>query len=169
MPDFLDRPGERPVSVNSAYLKNQARRLEAKLEDFGVRGEVVREIPGPVITTFEYKPAPGIKINKIVNLSDDLALALQALSIRIIAPIPGKPVIGIEIPNKEREIVRLKELVQSRAFAKSGSKLTICLGKDIEGNPVMAALEKMPHLLIAGATRNRKKRVFKFHDMQLSV
>ncbi len=153
---FLDKPGERPVSINSVYLKNQARRLESKLEDFGVKGEVVREIPGPVITTFEYKPAPGIKINKIVNLSDDLALALQALSIRIIAPIPGKPVIGIEIPNKERETVRLKELVESDAFIKSGSKLTICLGKDIEGNPVMAALEKMPHLLIAGATGTGK-------------
>ena len=108
--------------------------------------------PGPVITTFEYAPAPGVKINKIVNLSDDLALALRAISIRIVAPIPGKAAIGIEVPNADRETVRFKEIVASGAFEKSKSKLTICLGKDIVGRPVVAALDKMPHLLIAGAT-----------------
>ena len=130
----------------------QSRLLEKKLEDFGVRGKVVTVTPGPVITTFEYEPAPGVKINKIVNLTDDLALALRAISIRIEAPIPGKSVIGIEIPNETREIVRFRDIVVSDAFEQSQSPLTICLGKDKIGDPVVAALEKMPHLLIAGAT-----------------
>jgi S-DNA-T family DNA segregation ATPase FtsK/SpoIIIE len=112
--------------------------------------------PGPVITTFEYEPAAGVKINKIVNLSDDLALALRATSIRIVAPIPGKAAVGIEIPNSSRELVRFKEIVASPAFDKTKSKLTICLGKDIIGNPVVAELDKMPHLLIAGATGTGK-------------
>jgi S-DNA-T family DNA segregation ATPase FtsK/SpoIIIE len=126
--------------------------LEKKLNDFGVDGKVEAVSPGPVITTFEYKPAPGIKINKIVNLTDDLALALRAMSIRIVAPIPGKAVIGIEIPNETRESVSFREIIVSDAFDDSKSKLTICLGKDIVGNPVVAQLDKMPHLLIAGAT-----------------
>jgi S-DNA-T family DNA segregation ATPase FtsK/SpoIIIE len=109
-----------------------------------------------VITTFEYEPAPGIKINRVVNLTDDLALALRAMSIRIVAPIPGKAVIGIEIPNENRLTVRFKDIVVSSAFNKSRSPLTLCLGKDIVGNPVVAALDKMPHLLIAGATGSGK-------------
>jgi S-DNA-T family DNA segregation ATPase FtsK/SpoIIIE len=117
---------------------------------------VVAVSPGPVITTFEYEPAPGVKINKIVNLTDDLALALRATSIRIVAPIPGKAVIGIELPNTTRELVRFKGIVASSTFEKSKSKLTICLGKDIIGNPVVAELDKMPHLLIAGATGTGK-------------
>jgi len=153
---FLEDGPERPASVDTAHLEDQARRLESKLNDFGVKGEVTNVTPGPVITTFEYKPAPGVKINKIVNLSDDLALALRALSIRIVAPIPGKSVIGIEIPNTEREIVRLKELVESAEFQSSPSRLSICLGKDIVGRTVVASLEKMPHLLIAGATGTGK-------------
>jgi len=153
---FLDEGSVRPASVDPARLEEQARRLESKLNDFGVKGEVTDVTPGPVITTFEYKPAPGVKINKIVNLSDDLALALKAFSIRIVAPIPGKSVIGIEIPNAEREIVRLKELVESAEFQSSLSRLSICLGKDIVGNTVVASLEKMPHLLIAGATGTGK-------------
>jgi S-DNA-T family DNA segregation ATPase FtsK/SpoIIIE len=150
--DFLEDPEERPVSVNEDNLRMQSKLLEKKLEDFGVHGQVVAVTPGPVITTFEYAPAPGIKINKIVNLSDDLALALRAISIRIVAPIPGKAVIGIEVPNADRETVRFKEIVASAEFDKSKSKLTLCLGKDIVGNPVVAAMDKMPHLLIAGAT-----------------
>ncbi len=112
--------------------------------------------PGPVITTYEYEPAAGVKINKIVNLSDDLSLALRAISIRIVAPIPGKAVVGIEVPNVNREKVCFKEIVASGVFDKSASKLTLCLGKDIVGNPVVAALDKMPHLLIAGATGTGK-------------
>jgi S-DNA-T family DNA segregation ATPase FtsK/SpoIIIE len=149
---FLDDPEQRPVSVNEDNLLAQSKLLEKKLEDFGVRGQVVAVTPGPVITTYEYAPAPGIKINKIVNLSDDLALALKAISVRIEAPIPGKAAIGIEVPNADRETVRFKEIVASSAFEKSKSKLTLCLGKDIVGNPVAAAMDKMPHLLIAGAT-----------------
>ncbi len=150
--DLLEDPEDRPMSINDESLRMQSKLLEKKLEDFGVKGEVVAVTPGPVITTFEYAPAPGIKINKIVNLTDDLALALRAISIRIVAPIPGKAAIGIEVPNVDRETVRFKEIVASEAYEGSKSKLTICLGKDIVGHPVAATLDKMPHLLIAGAT-----------------
>jgi S-DNA-T family DNA segregation ATPase FtsK/SpoIIIE len=154
--NFLEDPVDRPTSSNDANLRMQSQLLEKKLEDFGVRGKVVAVSPGPVITTFEYEPAAGVKINKIVNLSDDLSLALRATSIRIVAPIPGKAAVGIEVPNATREMVRFKEIVASSVFDKSKSKLTICLGKDIVGNPVVAELEKMPHLLIAGATGTGK-------------
>jgi S-DNA-T family DNA segregation ATPase FtsK/SpoIIIE len=153
---FLDDPEISNVSADNENLRMQSRLLEKKLEDFGVRGKVVAVSPGPVITTFEYEPAPGVKINKVVTLTDDLALALRAISIRIVAPIPGKAAIGIEIPNTNRELVRFKEIVVSGAFEKSKSKLTLCLGKDIIGNPVVAELNKMPHLLIAGATGTGK-------------
>ncbi len=149
---FLKDPEKRPDTVDDENLRMQSLLLEKKLEDFGVLGKISAVSPGPVITTYEYKPAPGIKINKIVNLTDDLALALRALSIRIVAPIPGKAAIGIEIPNAVRERVCFKEIVISSAFEKSKSKLTLCLGFDIVGNPVAAELDKMPHLLIAGAT-----------------
>ncbi len=154
--EFLDEPDPRPAWTDKLNLENQSRILERKLEDFGVRGDVVEVTPGPVITTYEYRPAPGIKINKVVNLTDDLALALKAISIRIVAPIPGKSVIGIEIPNEIREVVKFKEVVSTDVFAKSRSRLTLCLGKDIVGNPVAADLDKMPHLLIAGATGTGK-------------
>ena len=154
--DFLENPKARPASVDRDHLNDQGRLLEAKLADFGVKGEVTNVIPGPVITTFEYKPASGVKINKIVNLTDDLALALRALSIRIIAPIPGRSVIGIEIPNAVRETVRFKEVCGAEDFQKSTSPLTICMGKDIEGHPVVSQLDRMPHLLIAGATGTGK-------------
>jgi S-DNA-T family DNA segregation ATPase FtsK/SpoIIIE len=130
--------------------------LEQKFEDFGVYGKVEAVLPGPVITTFEYKPAPGVKINKVTNLSTDLALGLKALSVRIVAPIPGKSVIGIEIPNETRTVVRLKEIAAASVFKSAKSPLTISLGRDIVGNPVVAPLEKMPHLLIAGATGTGK-------------
>lgn len=153
---LLNNPDSREISVDNENLKMKSKLLEKKLDDFGVKGEVVAISPGPVVTTFEYRPAPGIKINKVVNLTDDLALALRAMSIRIVAPIPGKDAIGIEIPNTEREIVRLKEIIGTGSFNKSKSKLTICLGKDIVGNPVITDLNKMPHLLIAGATGSGK-------------
>lgn len=154
--NVLEDPDDPPASSDSENLRMLSQLLEKKLEDFGVHGKVVEVSPGPVITTFEYEPAAGVKINKIVNLSDDLALALRAISIRIVAPIPGKAVVGIEVPNSSREMVRFKEIVASPVFAKSKSRLTICLGKDIVGNPVVAELEKMPHLLIAGATGTGK-------------
>ncbi|MEJ5359019.1 MAG: DNA translocase FtsK [Desulfobacterales bacterium] len=153
---LLEDPDPHPVSQDPESLRMQSALLEKKLEDFGVNGRVVAVSPGPVVTTFEYEPAPGVKINKVANLSDDLALALRAASIRIVAPIPGKAAIGIEVPNPVREIVKFKEVVASAAFEKSRSRLTICLGKDIVGNPVTAELDKMPHLLIAGATGTGK-------------
>ena len=154
--NLLDDSKEKLSSADDENLRMQSKLLEKKLDDFSVKGKVVAVSPGPVITTFEYEPAPGIKINKIVSLTDDLALALRAISIRIVAPIPGKAVIGIELPNVSRELVRFKGIVASRVFEKSKSKLTISLGKDIVGNPVVAELDKMPHLLIAGATGTGK-------------
>ncbi|MBC8431048.1 MAG: DNA translocase FtsK [Desulfobacterales bacterium] len=154
--NFLDDFKIEPSSADDENLRMQSKLLEKKLDDFGVQGKVVAVLPGPVITTFEYEPAPGVKINRIVNLADDLALALRAISIRIVAPIPGKAVIGIELPNASRELVRFKSVVASSVFEKSKSKLSICLGKDIVGNPVVAELDKMPHLLIAGATGTGK-------------
>ena len=154
--NLLDDSKEKLSSADDENLRMQSKLLEKKLDDFSVKGKVVAISPGPVITTFEYEPAPGIKINKIVSLTDDLALALRATSIRIVAPIPGKAVIGIELPNATRELVRFKGIVASRVFEKSKSKLTISLGKDIVGNPVVAELDKMPHLLIAGATGTGK-------------
>lgn len=154
--NLLEASEKRSTIADEENLRMQSKLLEKKLTDFGVNGEVVAVTPGPVVTTFEYEPAPGVKINKIVNLTDDLALTLRATSIRIVAPIPGKAVIGIEIPNIVRETVRFKEIVVSSAFEKSKSKLTLCLGKDIVGNPVVAELGKMPHLLIAGATGSGK-------------
>ncbi|MBF0228818.1 MAG: DNA translocase FtsK 4TM domain-containing protein [Desulfamplus sp.] len=142
--------------TDMSLLKQKGEIVENKLKDFGVKGEIVDILPGPVITTFEYRPAAGVKISKIVNLTDDLALALSALSIRIVAPIPGKDVVGIEIPNDKREIVVLKELLSSNEFLKSESRLTLVLGRDIVGNPVSTIMDSMPHLLIAGATGTGK-------------
>lgn len=154
--NLLDNPPSPPISADDENLRMQSKLLEKKLEDFSVKGKVVAILPGPVVTTFEYEPAPGVKINKIVSLTDDLALALRAISIRIVAPIPGKAAIGIEIPNSTREIVRFKEIIISSVFEKARSHLTICLGKDIIGNAVIADLHSMPHLLIAGATGTGK-------------
>ncbi len=153
---FLNDKQQVANTVDTEKLKEKSRILKEKFSDFNITGEVVEIIPGPVITTFEYRPAPGIKISKIVNLSDDLALALSAVGIRILAPIPGKDVVGIEIPNDARENVILKELINSREFAESESKLTLALGKDITGRPVVAPMDSMPHLLIAGATGTGK-------------
>jgi len=154
--NLLDDSKEKPSSADDENLRMQSKLLEKKLDDFSVKGKVVAISPGPVITTYEYEPAPGVKINKIVSLTDDLALALRATSIRIVAPIPGKAVIGIELPNTSREIVKFKGIVASSVFEKSKSNLTICLGKNIVGDPVVAELDKMPHLLIAGATGTGK-------------
>jgi S-DNA-T family DNA segregation ATPase FtsK/SpoIIIE len=133
-----------------------SRILEKKLADFGVQGRVVTVHPGPVITMYEFEPAAGVKVNRITNLSDDLALALRALSIRIIAPIPGKSVVGIEVPNPDREVVYIRDLLESKSYRASASKLTLALGKDIFGNPVEADLAAMPHVLVAGATGTGK-------------
>jgi S-DNA-T family DNA segregation ATPase FtsK/SpoIIIE len=151
--DLLDNPPKRgDTSIQRESLEMNARRVEKKLADFGVQGDVTEILPGPVITMYEYKPAPGIKISKVAGLSDDLALALRAPSVRIVAPIPGKAAIGIEIPNNKREMVFLKELFLGSSYRDSRYDLPIALGKDITGDPVIADLTKMPHLLVAGAT-----------------
>ena len=142
--------------IDRKRIRSDAELLEKKLGYFGIKGEVMGISPGPVITTYEYKPDPGIKISKIVNLADDLALALSAYSIRIVAPIPGKDVMGIEIPNIKKSLVPFIDIVTSDAFTQCPSKVPICLGKDIIGNPVVVELESMPHLLIAGATGTGK-------------
>ena len=153
---FLDEKKKVKKNIDTDLLKAKSHILESKLNDFNVSGEVVEILPGPVITTFEYKPAPGVKISKIAGLSDDLALALSAISIRIVAPIPGRDVVGIEIPNEEREVVNLRELIASKDFVQSPSMLTLGLGKDLLGRPMVTKMDSMPHLLIAGATGTGK-------------
>lgn len=146
--------GERSYDRDSLIMNSKI--LEKKLADFGVQGRVVRVHPGPVITMYEYEPAPGIKVNKIVGLTDDLTMALRAISIRIIAPLPGKSVVGIEVPNPRRETVYLREILDSESFRKSRGVLTVAMGKDIFGNSVTSDLAKMPHLLVAGSTGTGK-------------
>ena len=158
LPPFtlLEESQHKDVRVKRDSLVTNSRILEKKLSDFGVEARVVEVMPGPVITMYELEPAAGVKINKIVNLSDDLALALMAPSIRIIAPIPGKAVIGIEIPNLKREPVFLKEVLDNEGFLESSFRLPIALGVNFVGTPVVADLTKMPHLLIAGTTGSGK-------------
>jgi S-DNA-T family DNA segregation ATPase FtsK/SpoIIIE len=154
--EIFQPPPENARRYDRESLIMNSRILEKKLADFGVMGRVVTVHPGPVITMYEFEPAPGVKVNRITNLSDDLALALRALSIRIIAPIPGKSVVGIEVPNAERETVYIRDLLEARSFRQGASRLTLALGKDIFGNPVEADLASMPHLLVAGATGTGK-------------
>ena len=153
---LLEHEGEAARPVDRDALMMKARILEKKLKDFGVEGEVVEVKPGPVVTMYEFSPAPGVKVSKIAGLSDDLTMALKALSIRIVAPIPGRGVVGIEIPNKDRETVWLKEILDSEEFQKIGGRLPMALGKDIFGRTVVADLAKMPHLLVAGSTGSGK-------------
>jgi S-DNA-T family DNA segregation ATPase FtsK/SpoIIIE len=155
-PGIFERAPGGARSYDRDSLIMNSRILEKKLRDFGVLGRVVAVHPGPVITMYEFEPASGIKVNRITNLADDLALAMRALSVRIIAPLPGKSVVGIEVPNPQREVVYLGELVSASSFQTSASKLTIALGKDIFGNPVETVLARMPHLLVAGATGTGK-------------
>ena len=152
---FQEAPrGERRYDRDSLIMNSRI--LEKKLADFGVGGSVVKVHPGPVITMYEFEPASGVKLNRIVGLSDDLALALRALSVRIIAPLPGKSVVGVEVANAERETVYLRDLLECEKFRDSRAALPVALGKDIFGNPVDADLAKMPHLLVAGATGTGK-------------
>ena len=137
-------------------LTATAEKLRQKLASFGIQGQVTQIRPGPVVTMFEFLPAAGVKVSRIASLADDLAMAMEALRVRIVAPIPGRGVVGIEVPNKERQMVVLRELAEQEAFQKSHSKLAMCLGKDIEGMPYIADLAKMPHLLIAGTTGSGK-------------
>ena len=138
--------------ITDDELKVQSDILSKALLSFGIEGRVTEVRPGPVVTMYEFEPAPGTKVARIVNLADDLALAMKAISLRIVAPIPGKSVVGIEVPNAQRETVSMKEVATSDAFTRARSKLTLALGKDIFGTPVTADLKTMPHLLVAGAT-----------------
>jgi S-DNA-T family DNA segregation ATPase FtsK/SpoIIIE len=158
LPTFalLDEPVRTTQPLEESALLASSRILETKLADFGVVGKVVAVRPGPVITTFEFEPAPGVKVNRIVTLADDLSMALRALSVRVLAPIPGKPVVGIEVSNPRREKVFIREVTASEDYRRSESKLALSLGKDTTGNVVVADLARMPHLLVAGATGTGK-------------
>ncbi|HRE87647.1 MAG TPA: DNA translocase FtsK 4TM domain-containing protein [Myxococcota bacterium] len=149
---MLDYRPPETTSYDRDLLKRNAQILESKLLDYKVKGKVVEIHPGPVITMYEFMPAPGVKVSAIANLANDLAMALSAISIRIVAPIPGKNVVGIEIPNAARETVWLKEILSDGSYSRAKSKLTLALGKDIVGNPTCMDLGKAPHLLVAGAT-----------------
>lgn len=153
---LLDMPSSIDAGISKEELETNAGVLERKLLDFGVEGKVAEVQPGPVITRYEIEPAPGIKINRIVALADDLALALRALTVRVVAPIPGKAAVGVEIPNRHRAVVYLREVLSSKAFDGSAAHLPLALGKDIAGEPFVAELAQMPHLLIAGATGSGK-------------
>lgn len=154
--DFLNDPPKISKNVDEEEIDQKIYDLLDKLRRFKIDGDVVRTYSGPVVTTFEFRPAANVKVSKILNLEDDLAMALKAKTIRIQAPIPGKDVVGIEIPNKNIETIYLKEILQSEIFKKASSPLTIALGKDIVGQPFITDLKKLPHLLIAGTTGSGK-------------
>lgn len=153
---FLKDPPKKTQSINEAEIDSKISDLLDKLKRFKIDGDVVRTYSGPVVTTFEFKPAAHIKVSKILTLQDDLAMALKAKTIRIQAPIPGKDVVGIEIPNDDIQTIYLKEILQSDIFKDASSPLTIALGKDIVGDPFVTDLKKLPHLLIAGTTGSGK-------------
>ncbi|MFT6102858.1 MAG: S-DNA-T family DNA segregation ATPase FtsK/SpoIIIE [Candidatus Endobugula sp.] len=152
--DPADPPHEKGFSEES--LEAMSRLLELKLQDFGVTVEVVSVLPGPVVTRFELQPAAGVKASRITNLAKDLARSMAVVSVRVVEVIPGKSVVGIEIPNEHREMVRLTQVLSSSVYDDSKSPLTLALGNDISGEPVVADLAKMPHLLVAGTTGSGK-------------
>ncbi len=154
--DFLQKAPKTTKKVNEAEIDRKIEELLAKLEQFKVEGDVVRTYSGPLVTTFEFKPAPNVKVSKILNLQDDLAMALSAETIRIQAPIPGRDVVGIEIPNETVDTIYLREILESDLFKNSSSPLTVALGKDIVGKPFITDIKKLPHLLIAGTTGSGK-------------
>ncbi len=153
---MLQEIPEREIDLDTDVLTANAMTLMEKLADFGVKGSIADIRPGPVVTTYEFKPAKGVRVNTITRLRDDLTMSLAAENVRVVAPIPGKDVVGIEVPNEQRQIVYFREVVESNAWQRSKSPLTIVLGKDIEGAPIVADLAKAPHLLVAGATGQGK-------------
>ncbi len=154
--DFLAVAPKQKNAIDEKELDDKIRHLIEKLAQFKIEGDVIRTYAGPVVSTFEFKPAAHVKVSKILNLQDDLAMALKAETIRIQAPIPGKDVVGIEIPNKSVETIYLREIFESKLFKEASSPLTIALGKDIVGKPFITDLKKLPHLLIAGTTGSGK-------------
>ncbi len=153
---LLDDPPPHEGGYSAEALEAMSRLVELKLADFGVEAEVVSVQPGPVVTRFELKPAAGVKVSQISNLAKDLARSLSTVSVRVVEIIPGKPYVGLEIPNEVREVVALGEIIKSEVYDETKSPLTLALGKDIGGNPVVADLARMPHLLIAGTTGSGK-------------
>ena len=153
---FLHTPIAENTKMDRDELLKNSKMLEEKFTDFNVKGQVTAVKPGPVVTMYEFKPAAGVKVNSISNLADDLALALSATSIRIVAPIPGRDVVGIEVPNKNRESVLMKEIIGADSFKSKNHSIPVTIGKDILGAPVVADLIKMPHLLVAGTTGSGK-------------
>lgn len=154
--NLLDEPHNNVEGYSHAALEAMSRQLELKLQDFGIEIEVQSVLPGPVITRFEILPAAGVKVSQIANLAKDLARSLSVMAVRVVEVIPGKPVMGIEIPNEQREMVFLSEIISSQQFDKASSPLTLALGKDISGLASVADLAKMPHLLVAGTTGSGK-------------
>ncbi|MDQ1337411.1 MAG: segregation ATPase FtsK/SpoIIIE, family [Campylobacterota bacterium] len=152
----MQKPNNKAHSVDESELDGKIKFLIEKLAHFKIEGDVVRTYAGPVVSTFEFKPAANVKVSRILSLQDDLAMALSAETIRIQAPIPGKDVVGIEIPNEKIDTIYLRELLDSKLFKESSSPLTIVLGKDIVGKPFITDLKKLPHLLIAGTTGSGK-------------
>jgi S-DNA-T family DNA segregation ATPase FtsK/SpoIIIE len=164
--EFLDQPSSVASRPTREEILASSTLLEKKLKDFDVDGRVIQVHSGPVVTMYEFEPAPGVKINRVVSLSDDLALSLKAQSVRV-STLPGKAAIGIEVPNRNRETVCLREIISSEVFQKNSSKLALALGKDIFGNPIVADLLRMPHLLVAGATGSGKS--VSINSMVMSV
>jgi S-DNA-T family DNA segregation ATPase FtsK/SpoIIIE len=154
--DLLEMPPDIQSEIDRNALTDTAQRLTQKLSDFGIKGRVETIRPGPVITMYEFVPAPGIRVSKIASLADDLAMAMEALQVRIVAPIPGKNVVGIEVPNRQRAKVYLREVLEDESFQRMTSPLTLAFGKDTEGVPYLSDLSRMPHLLVAGTTGSGK-------------
>jgi len=154
--DLLDEPHDQPAGYSEDALKALSKQVELKLADFGVQVDVVAVHPGPVITRFELEPAPGVKSAQITNLAKDLARGLSIISVRVVEVIPGKSTIGLEIPNTNRHMVFLSEILRSEVYDKSSAPLTLALGKSISGRPIVANLARMPHLLVAGTTGSGK-------------
>jgi len=155
-PDLLDPLPVLSKKASKEDMLAQSELLQHKLQDFDIQGRVTQVYPGPVVTMFEFEPAPGVKVSKIVNLSDDLALAMKAASVRIVAPLPGKAAVGIEVPNNTRETVYFRQILETPEYQLNKSKLKIPIGKDIFGASVIGSIDKMPHLLVAGATGSGK-------------
>jgi len=155
-PDLLDPLPHITKKISKEDMLAQSELLARKLQDFDIQGRVTQVYPGPVVTMFEFEPAPGVKVSRIVNLADDLALSMKAASVRIVAPLPGKAAVGIEVPNNTRETVYFRQILESPEYQSHKSKLKIPLGKDIFGASVVSSIEKMPHLLVAGATGSGK-------------
>jgi S-DNA-T family DNA segregation ATPase FtsK/SpoIIIE len=155
-PDLLDPIPPITKKISKEEMLAQSELLARKLQDFDIQGRITQVYPGPVVTMFEFEPAPGVKVSKIVNLADDLALAMKAGSVRIVAPLPGKAAVGVEVPNNTRETVYFRQILETPEYQANKSKLKIPLGKDIFGASVIGSIDKMPHLLVAGATGSGK-------------